>query len=641
MNLRAVSFDTALLLSRMSQVNTHASIYLANGNTEMKRSLIEVLPKGYRVGVSLLGFLEVGDGMIKKYVIHNLPRYIIGGISLIASIGFDIWFPLITMSIVDDVIIGKNMDMLKTDLICILICGLGRACTQYVKEYLCDMAGCTVAESLRKDTMKHIQKLSKSFFDENNTGELMARVKDDAGRIWDLFGFVGMLLIEAVGYLVGVIICMVRLNFKLSLIPIAFLPIMGFLVMKIEKKLSNVYDRISEENATLNRVIEENISGVRTVKAFASEEYEIGKFDKENDAYKELNVEEASYMANIEPVIGLIPKLMQGCMIAIGGYAAIKGNITYGLLVAFMQYTGNIVWPIENMGWLLDCTSSGIASYKKVKKIFAAQPEIKEIENPVSLNDNKGTLKFNNVVFNLDGKTILKDVSFELPQGKTLGIMGSTGTGKSMMVNLIERFYDVDEGSITINDVDIKNIKLDDVRNFSSVVTQDIFLFSDTIKENVKLGNKQNMSDETVHHAIRKAHAKEFVEKITGGYDAVIGERGIGLSGGQKQRLSIARALAKKAGILIMDDSTSALDMETESDIQKEIGKKTDMSKIIIGHRISSVKDADEIIVLDEGRIAERGTHAELLAKKGLYYSTYEAQYGNYHEAMKVMGGVS
>lgn len=578
---------------------------------------------------------------MKKYLIKNLPRYIIGGLSLIASTALDIWFPLITMSIVDDVIVGHNMEMLRTDLIYILIVGFGRALMQYIKEYNCDMAGCNVAETMRKDMMKHLKTLSKSFFDANNTGELMARVKDDTGKIWDMTGFITMLFVEAILYFAGVIIAMFKLNYKLAFIPIVFIPFLVFFVMRLEKKLDGVYGRISEENASLNRVIEENISGVRTVKAFASEEFEISKFDERNKAYNDLNIEQARFMAKMEPVIGFIPKLMQGSMLAIGGYAAIKGNITYGVLVAFMQYTSNIVWPIENMGWMLNFLSAAVASYKKIKVIFAAKPEIKEIENPISLSENGGTLKFNNVSFNLDNKQILKDISFTLPKGKTLGIMGQTGTGKSMMVNLIERFYDVTEGSITINDVDIRELKLSDVRGFSSVVTQDVFLFSDTIKENVKLGSKESMTDETVKSAVMKAHADEFVEKITGSYEAVIGERGIGLSGGQKQRLTIARALANTSGVLIMDDSTSALDMETEADIQKEIRAKKDMSKIIIGHRISSVKDADEIIILENGRIAERGTHKELFDKKGLYYSTYESQYGNYHEALKAMGGVS
>lgn len=578
---------------------------------------------------------------MKKYLLKNLPRYIIGGIALLASTALDIWFPLITMSIVDDVIVGHDMEMLKTDLICILIVGFGRALMQYIKEYNCDMAGCNVAETMRKDMMKHIKTLSKSFFDANNTGELMARVKDDTGKIWDISGFITMLFVEAIVYFLGVIIAMFRLNYKLAFVPIVFLPFLGFFVMKLEKKLDGLYGSISEENASLNRVIEENISGVRTVKAFAAEDFEVKKFDEKNKAYNDLNVEQARYMAKMEPIIGFIPKLMQGAMLAIGGYAAIKGNITYGVLVAFMQYTSNIVWPIENMGWMLNFLSAATASYKKIKVIFTAKPKIVEKENPISLSEGKGTLQFDDVSFTLDNKEILKNISFTLPQGKTLGIMGQTGTGKSMMVNLIERFYDVTEGSIKINDVDIRDLKLDDVRGFSSVVTQDVFLFSDTIKENVKLGNKESMSDETVKCAIRKAHADEFVEKITGEYDAVIGERGIGLSGGQKQRLTIARAIANTAGVLILDDSTSALDMETEAEIQKQIRAKKDMSKIIIGHRISSVKDADEIIILEDGRIAERGTHAQLLAKKGLYYSTYESQYGNYHEALKAMGGVS
>ncbi|MBQ7657472.1 MAG: ABC transporter ATP-binding protein, partial [Butyrivibrio sp.] len=247
-----------------------------------------------------------------------------------------------------------------------------------------------------------------------------------------------------------------------------------------------------------------------------------------------------------------------------------------------------------------------------------------------------GQISFENVSFAIDDKPILEDVSFTIEKGKTLGIMGATGAGKSTIVNLLERFYDVTDGCIRIEGKDIKDMPLSDVRAFSSVVTQDVFLFSDTITENVRLGFKDSMDEVTVRNAIKSAHAKDFVEKITDSYEAVIGERGIGLSGGQKQRLSIARALAKKADLLVLDDSTSALDMETEAAIQQELLKKKDMSKIIIGHRISSVKDADEIIVLENGRVKERGTHTELIGKRGLYYSTYEAQYGDYRNALAV-----
>lgn len=594
---------------------------------------------------------------MKKYLIKNWWRYLIGGISLIASTAIDILVPFITLSMVDDVIVGGNMALFKRDVLLFAAAGLGRAFFQFVKEFLCDMAGCHVASGLRKDMMRHIFTLDKKYFDKTNTGELMARVKDDCGAVWDLTGFVGMLFTEAIVYFTGVVICMVKLNWKLSLVPLVFMPPLAYVALHLEKKLGKDYDDISDKNAALTKTVEENISGVRTVKAFSAEASEMKKFDEKNKEYGDANKKFASDLADSDPLLALIPKIMQVCVVAIGGYAVIQGNLTYGTLVAFVSYSINIVWPIENLGWMLSLLSQGVAGYKKIKTVLSVEPEITDAaaDNGVVVDVNvvadatstgsdsaaKGTahtgeLSFENVYFDIDGKRILEDVSFTIKKGKTLGIMGATGAGKSSVVNLIERFYDTTGGRILIEGRDIKTMPLSDVRDFSSVVTQDVFLFSDTISSNVRLGYKSTMDERTVRDAIEKAHAAEFVENLTDSYDAVIGERGIGLSGGQKQRLSIARALAKKADLLILDDSTSALDMETEHAIQNELRAKKDTSKIIIGHRISSVKDADEIIVLENGKVKERGTHEQLLLKKGLYYSTYEAQYGDYHNALAV-----
>ena len=576
--------------------------------------------------------------MILKYVGQNWWRYIIGFICLIISVLLDICFPLITKSIIDDVIIGGQTELLWSRLVAIVAVGVGRAISQYVKEFIFDVSGSVVASKTRKHLFNHIQTLSRSYFDRNNTGELMARVKDDVDEIWDMFGFVGMLIVEALIYTIGVVICMVKLNWQLSIVPLVALPVIAILAIRLEKKLDKVYDQIREQNAVLNTVAQESFSGVRTVKSFAREEFELEKFRSNNQRFAELNVSQELIMAKTEPWITFIPKIMQLLTVLVGGISVIYGNVSYGILVAFIQYSNNIVWPMENIGWLTDAMASGVASYKKVNKILKEEPEIKNSDEVVAVKELNGNLRFENVSYEINGNKILDDISFCVSKGKTVGIMGATGSGKSTIVNLISRFYDVTDGSILIDDIDIRRLPLDKVRKNTSVVTQDVFLFSDTIKENVRLGARKTMPEEKVRNALLVSHASEFVDKLSEGCDTIIGERGVGLSGGQKQRLSIARAIAKEANLLILDDSTSALDMEAEQEIQKELLMHKGMGKIIIAHRISSVKDADEIIILQNGKIAERGTHKELLSKKGLYYSTYEAQYGDYHNALEVIG---
>jgi ATP-binding cassette subfamily B protein len=402
----------------------------------------------------------------------------------------------------------------------------------------------------------------------------------------------------------------------------------GSIAIVLERKLDKVYEEISEENAELTTVAEENLAGVRTVKAFAREQFEIEKFLSHNKRYYELNMQQSKIMVRYYPFYQFVGVLLPLVTTILGGLSVIQGEMDLGSLVAYVEYSRNCTWPMEMIGWLTNSLSSAIASRKKIAKIFAETPTIREDSHPVHLTDLRGDITFENVSLRLEDKQILTDISFELKSGKTLGIMGATGSGKTSIVNLLQRFYDPTDGTISMDGTDIAQMELSQVRGACEVVMQDVFLFSDTIEENIKMGQRATMPLTEVRKAAEMAQASGFIESMEENYQTVIGERGVGLSGGQKQRISIARALSKKSPILVMDDSTSALDMETEREIQKILNDLTGMTKIIIAHRISAVRRADEIIYLEEGKIAERGTHEELLAKRGLYYATFQAQYG-------------
>ncbi|MCR4791683.1 MAG: ABC transporter ATP-binding protein/permease [Lachnospiraceae bacterium] len=566
-----------------------------------------------------------------KHIRRYIWQYVVALVAIISVVTITMIMPEITRHIVDDVIVGGKTELLVTLLGSYLLLGALKALLQYIKEYNFDSVSSKVVVSLRRDLFTHIQNLDTSYFDKNNTGEIMARLKEDIDKVWEALSFISMLLIEVILHTVFIIVCMIRLNAYMAIIPIMAIVFCGCLAIKMDKKLDKVFGDISEENAVLNTTCEENIAGVRTVKAFAKEKFEILKFRKHNDRYKELNVDLSRVFVKYYPFFSFVSGIVPLLVLVIGGIFYVKGmfGMTLGLITAYITYSNNIIWPMEMLGWLTNSFSEAVASVKKLNKIYEEVSTINDPEDPVVLDEVKGTVTFDKVGFHKeDMHDILKDISFEIPAGRTLGIMGASGAGKTSIVSLLTRLYDVTEGEIRLDGVPIKDLTLKQLRGNMSLVTQDVFLFSDTISENIKMGRRHRISDEVVRISSKNAGASEFIDKMDKGYETVIGERGVGLSGGQKQRISIARALAKELPILIMDDSTSALDMETERDIQKKLKELTNMTKIIIAHRISSVKDADEIIVLEEGRIAERGTHEELLGLKGLYYETYVSQYG-------------
>ena len=564
---------------------------------------------------------------LRTYLMRYWYLYLFGMICMIAAIVLDMITPQITRRIINEVIVGGQMQLLMKFLMGVLGIGLARAVLQYAKEFTWDCVGVKIGNEMRIDLFRHIQTLSMDFFDKHNTGELMTRVKDDVDKVWVVLGFVGSLAIEALIHTVFVLTCMYRINPWLTLIPLCVLPVIGFLAVRMENRLGTVYDQISEETAELNTVAQECIAGVRTVKAFAREEYEIKKFSRHNRRFYDLNMKQAKLLADHQPAISFFGKMMLLAVVIVGGFLVIGGKMSLGDLGAFSEYANNVIWPMEILGWLSNDIASAFASWKKIQKVAKSEPQIKDAEDAQALPQVKGRITFDHVSLTRGGQEILHDVSFEVEPGHTLGIMGMTGTGKTTIVSLMQRFYDVTDGRILLDGTDIRKIPLAQLRASLAVVMQEVFLFSDSVSENVRTGQREAMTQETVEWAAERAGAGQFIGGLAEKYDTVIGERGVGLSGGQKQRISIARALAKRAPVLILDDATSALDMETEKQIQHNLKQSEDMTRIIIAHRISAVRDADEIIVLEGGTIAERGTHETLMQGPTRYHDTWNVQY--------------
>ncbi|MCI6593332.1 MAG: ABC transporter ATP-binding protein [Treponema sp.] len=609
--------------------------------------------------------------------------YLIALLAMTAGTMLDQAAPLIVQHIIDDVLIAKRMEILNFLLLGILGIGVGRCIFQYTKEYACDYAGSKIASEVRINLFQKIQSLSANFFDGINSGELMSRVKDDVDRIWDIAAFMGILMAEVFIRTVTTIIFMVRINWQLALIPIVGMIGSGVIAIMMEKQLDDLYGAVMQEGSEMNNTAAENLAGVRTVKAFAREGFEIAKFHKHNQKFYELNIDLSRVFVKYNPMIQTITRLLSVISLLLGGLIVMKGNplqggakMSVGELIAFTQYVGGMIWPMEMLGWLTNGFSSAKASVKRLNKIYAELPDITEnselakntqgddaelADAMFSQFDIAGDISFehvtyspvvecsrsecientaesdNNVVsirpsdYSTTGKAeprkILDDVSFDIKAGQTLGIMGSTGSGKTTIINLLKRMYDVTDGSIKLDGIDIRELPLPTLRRAISCVMQDIFLFSDTIDGNIRLGARESITTAEVRSALNQSHASEFVDKMEEKENTVIGERGVGLSGGQKQRITIARALARKTPVLVLDDSTSALDTETEQEIQGVLAELSGMTKIIIAHRISAVRKADKIIVLDKGRVAECGTHEELLALGGLYKETYDSQY--------------
>lgn len=498
-----------------------------------------------------------------------------------------------------------------------------RSCMLYEK------ASQHVLCSTRTSLFKKIQHQDMRFYDEFRTGDLMTRLTGDLDSVRHTLAWTTRVFLESIVLFVSVACYFIYLNAKVALCVLSVSPLLMIITIRFKKKVAPLHENLREQLSQLNTAAQENIAGNRIVKAFAREDYEIKKFRERNDAYASANKKTILTNLRYFPLIELCADALTVILLLVGGLEMMHGRFTAGEYVAFACLTWAIAGPMRNMSNIFNEFQRFAAASTKIMELEASDSTIKESDNPVRIDGKlKGDIEFKNIAFSYGDGEVLEDISFHVKPGQTIAIMGKTGSGKTSLVNLIPRFYDPDQGEILIDGVNIREYPLQALRKNIGFATQDILLYSDTIDGNIAFGDI-DMPEENVHRYARYSAADSFIKKLPVGYDTIIGERGVGLSGGQKQRVALARALAVEPSVLILDDTTSAVDMETEQYIQESL-RKLDFTctKIIIAQRISSTKDADLIIYLKDGKIEEMGTHQELLELKKNYYDIFMLQTG-------------
>lgn len=491
--------------------------------------------------------------------------------------------------------------------------------------YLLNYASERIVLDVRHALFKHLQSMPVSFFDANPVGRLVTRVTNDTEKIKEFFTNVAVSLLKDAVLLLGIIGVMFSLNVKLALVSMVTLPGIAFSAAIYRSKSREAYRQARIKLAEINAHVQENISGIRVIKAFNREKAKEAEFDALNREHFKYNMEELMAFAVFRPLMDIFVALTLAFLLWFGGGDVIRGSIQLGVLYAFINYAQQFFHPINDFTEKYNILQSALAASEKVFLLLDEEPDILEPEKPYQLDHIQGDIRFENVWFAYNpGEWVLKDVSFHIQPGETVGIVGATGAGKSTMTNLILRFYDVQQGSVLIDGIDVRRLDLSCLRRRIGIVLQDVFLFAGTIRENIALHN--DLSEEAVEELILEVGA-DFIKHLPEQYDTEVKERGLSLSVGERQLLSFARALAVDPDMLILDEATASVDTETEAGIQKileEAGK--DRTTVIIAHRLSTVRNADRILVLHKGRLEESGTHEELLRKKGFYYKLYQYQ---------------
>ncbi len=544
--------------------------------------------------------------------------------------------PIISQKLIDHVIVGvkdpatdeliRHTEWLVPLVLLLIGASLVRLTMGYTMVMLCENVSQATVCKIRNHLYANMQRQDIGFYAKNRTGDLMTRTTGDLDLVRHVIAWVCRVSVESITLFVATTIYMLTVDPILTLILLAITPLIYIVTKKYSKQARPLYQNLRERLSELNTSAQENIAGNRVVKAFAREDYEIEKFKQKNNEYKQASLKATLTWLRFFPMIEGLAQSLSIVTLLVGGLFIMLGRLSMGQLMAFSGLTWSLSNPMRLLGTLLNDLQRFFVSADKVIEFYYSQPIIKNRDNALVADEKfRGEIVFDDVSLSFRKNTVLSHVSFTVKPGETVAIMGNTGSGKTMLLSLIPRLYDTSSGTVTIDGIDVRDWDLHSLRKNIGIATQDVFLFSDTVDGNIAYGDSEMSSEDTKRFA--RLAAADFIYKMENGFDTIIGERGVGLSGGQKQRIALARALAIRPSILILDDTTSAVDMETEKYIQESL-RSLDFhcTKLIVAQRISSTKEADKIIVLNEGKIVECGTHQELLDKKGYYYEIYAIQ---------------
>lgn len=565
--------------------------------------------------------------MLRKYFRRHLNLFIIDIFCAIAVAAVDLAFPIVSRYAMRTMLPDQQFQAFFA-LMAIVACAyVGRSACQYVMTYWGHTFGTYVETDLRNDLFCHLQTLDFDFYDKNRTGQLMSRLTGDLFSMTELMHHGPEDLIISILTICGALVCMFRIQWKLALVILILLPVSILVVMRNRRAMAQTSVDNKKRLAQINADIESGISGIRTSKAFANEKVDYERFARSNEAYQRSKSSYYKAMADFNSAQEFFMSITPVAVIAAGGYLIMRGEMNYIDLITFTLFAGSFITPIRKLSQFAEVFTDGMAGLTRFNDLMQVTPDITEKADAKNLAVSEGRIDIEHVSFRYDlGREVLDDITLHVKGGESVAIVGQSGGGKTTLCSLIPRFYEVESGSIRIDGTDIRDVTKDSLRRSIGIVQQDVFIFADTIRENIRYG-RPDATDREIEEAARRAEILDDILAMPDGFDTYVGERGVRLSGGQKQRISIARIFLKNPKILILDEATSALDTITEQKIQKSFDALSEgRTSLIIAHRLATVQDADRIVLIDGGRIAEEGTHQQLLARGGEYAKLYNTQ---------------